>query len=62
MNAMTIDMDYNYKGSSNICVTLNKNDDGAIALVSDYGERMMVVFSGESLGKVLCSLAAGEFA
>ena len=62
MNVMTIDMNYYFKGSSNICVTLIKNDDGNLDLVSDYGERMIVASSGESLGKALCSLAAGEFA
>ena len=63
MEKFVLNMCYNYKGSSNCTVTLQKNiEDNTISIISDYGEVVAICTSGHSVVKVLKDLDDEKYA
>lgn len=58
---ITLDMDYYYKGSSNISLKLVKVGDD-IDLITDYGETITSVQTGYGLMRVLEDLHDNKYA
>lgn len=61
-NAMTIPMDYYYKGSFNVAIHLTINSFDNIEVRTDYGEFVGVYSSGDGLSKVMRDLIDGKHA
>lgn len=63
MEKFVMYMQYYYKGSSNITVTLQKNkSDNTISVITDYGEVVAVCFSGNDVARVLKDLNDEKYA
>ena len=63
MEKFTMEMLYEYKGSSNCTVTLRKNkDDDAISVITSYGEVVDVCTSGHDVARVLKDLDDDKYA
>lgn len=63
MEKFSMDMMYDYKGSMNCTVVLQKNEnDNTISVITDYGEVVAVCTSGHGVAKVLKDLDGGKYA
>lgn len=62
MEKFILDMCYGYKGSSNCTVTLQKNEDETISIITDYGEVVAVCTSGHGITRVLKDLDDEKYA
>ena len=58
---MTINMMYDYNYSSNTAIHLVEKEDGGIAILTDYNERVATVRDGRELAEVLIELANGVY-
>lgn len=57
-----INLFYAFKGSLNCYVQIILNDDESLTVVSDYGEIIKTVYSGESLADLMKDLSEGKYA
>ena len=55
-NKITIGLDYNYRGSINSSLTLEKRGNGDVDLISSYGEKITTIFTGYGLIRALDAL------
>lgn len=56
MNSIILDLDYYFKGSSNINVTLVQDGSGEIKAISSFGEVMKTFPSGTYTGRLVREL------
>lgn len=59
---VVLNMAYDYKGSSNVCLRLVEQSNGDIDLITDYGELITSVQTAYGLRRVLEDLENGVFA
>ena len=63
MEKFTLDMSYDYKGSYNGTVTLQKDmENDIISVITDYGEVVAVCTSGHDVARVLKDLDDEKYA
>ena len=63
MEAITIPMQYCYKGSTNYYLYLIHDiNEGTISIMTSYNETIAVVTCGDALVKVLTDLKDGKYA
>lgn len=56
-----VNLSYAFKGSLNCYIRIILNDDESLTLVSDYGEAIKTVYSGESLADLMKDLSEGKY-
>lgn len=56
-----INLFYSFKGSLNCYIRIIPNDDESLTLISDYGEVIKTVYSGESLADLMKDLSDGKY-
>lgn len=62
MDKFTMEMRYFYKGILNYTVTLEKEENGFISVISQYGELIANCFTGRDAGFLLVELCDEKYA